>query len=158
MSGQLRGVHVFAILAVFFMVMFAVNGVFIWRAVTTFPGEEVEKSYLQGLDYNATLEQRAAQSELGWDVEIGVDPSNAERLFVRVVDRAGSPVGNLDLNVRQRRYGGAGESAYALKSVEPGAYAATMPPMDGRAQIILEARRRGEEAVVFTAHKTLTLS
>lgn len=158
MPAQIRGIHVFGIIAGFFLITFSVNGVFIWRAVTTFPGEEVEKSYLQGLEYNNTLARRAAQSELGWGAEIGVDPANQERLLVRVMDSAGSPVGNLELNVRQRPYGQSRESSYALAYVEPGTYAAALPETEGRMQITIEARRRGEQDVVFTAHKTLTVS
>lgn len=158
MTGKLRGRHVFGIIAGFFLVTFAVNGVFIWRAVTTFPGEEVEKSYLQGVDYNSTLERRAAQSELGWGAEIGVDPAGGDRLLVRVMDRSGSPIGNLDLSVRQRAYGQSHESNYMLASIEPGTYAAALPDVEGRMQITVEARRRGEEDVVFTAHKTLNIS
>ena len=74
MRGEgLRGVHVFAGIAAFFGVMILIQVVFVIQAVRTFPGEEVEKSYVQGLDYNATLERRAAQKKLGWSAEAGAE-------------------------------------------------------------------------------------
>lgn len=158
MTKQLKGIHVFAIIAGFFLVTFSVNGIFIWRAVTTFPGEQVEKSYLQGLDYNRTLARKALQAELGWGAEIGVDPLDAGQLLVLVRDGAGSPVGNLELAVLQRAYGDSAEHRVLLRSVEPGSYAAPLAVDAKRVQLTVEARRRGEKDVVFVAHKTLSIS
>ena len=158
MTKQLKGIHVFAIIAGFFLVTFSVNGVFIWRAVTTFPGEQVEKSYLQGLDYNRTLARKASQAELGWGAEIGIDPSDAGQLLVRVKDDAGSPVGNLEVSVIQRAYGESAEQRFLLTSVEPGVYAAPLAANAKRVELTVKASRRGEREVVFVAHKTLSLS
>lgn len=156
MEKQLQGRHVFLIISSFFLVMFLVNGVFIWRAVATFPGEEVEKSYLQGIHYNETLEQRAIQAELGWGAEVGVDGQDGGQIMVRMLDQAGSPIGNLDLNVRQHKIGQSAAEAYALRSIAPGVYAAALPEGSaGRLEFVVEARRRGEDDLIFTAHKTL---
>lgn len=158
MIRQIKGIHVLGTIAGFFLVTFSVNGVFIWRAVSTFPGEEVEKSYLQGLDYNRTLARKEAQEALGWGAEIGVDPARADQLLVRVKDGAGSPVGNLELAVLQRAYGESAEHRFDLTFVEPGAYAAPLTVDARRVQVTVEARRRGESDVVFVAHKTLSIS
>lgn len=159
MEKQLSARHVFLILSGFFAVMFAVNGVFIWRAVATFPGEEVEKSYLQGVNYNQTLAQRAVQAELGWGAEVGVDSEAGGQLLVRMLDQTGSPIGNLDVNVRQHRIGQSAAATMDLKTVAPGVYAAALPRGSaGRMEFVVEARRRGEEEVIFTAHKTLVVS
>ena len=56
---ELKGWHVLLILMAFFGVMFSVNGVFLYHAITSFPGEDVKKSYVQGLNYNDTLAVRA---------------------------------------------------------------------------------------------------
>ena len=158
MQGEIRGLHVLGIIAGFFLITFLVNGVFVWRAVTSFPGEEVEKSYLQGLDYNRTLEQREAQAALGWGAEIGVDPVRRDQLLVRITDDSGSPVGGLDLEVLQCPHGQTLESRYSLESVKPGLYAAIMPVTHGRMQVVVEARRSEEDEVIFTANKTLVVS
>ncbi len=69
-KGMLTGRHVLLMVIAFFGVMIFANVIFIRAAVRTFPGVSEEKSYLQGLHYNDTIAQRAAQSQLGWNVEI----------------------------------------------------------------------------------------
>ena len=79
---ELKGWHVLLIMLGFFGVMFAVNGVFLYHAITSFPGEDVKKSYVQGLNYNQTLSARASQADLGWRAEAGLrDGTIAFRLF-----------------------------------------------------------------------------
>ncbi|MEO1305623.1 MAG: FixH family protein, partial [Pseudomonadota bacterium] len=78
----LKGWHVLLIMLGFFGIMFAVNGVFLYHAITSFPGEDIKKSYVQGLNYNDTLAVRAAQAELGWQAEAGLeDQTLVFRLF-----------------------------------------------------------------------------
>ncbi|MGE0407907.1 MAG: FixH family protein [Amphiplicatus sp.] len=62
----LKGWHVLAALLGFFFVVTAVNIYFIAAALRSFPGQEVEKSYLQGLHYNDQIEARLRQAALGW--------------------------------------------------------------------------------------------
>ena len=54
----------------FFGVVFAANAIFISFAVRSFPGEQEEKSYFQGLNYNDKIEARERQAELGWRAEV----------------------------------------------------------------------------------------
>jgi len=85
-KGQLKGWHALLWFASFFAFMFVVNGIFLWTAITTFPGEDVEKSYLTGLDYNREIERRAHQAEAGWGAEIGILTRDGQtRLHVRLV-------------------------------------------------------------------------
>ncbi|MEO1014405.1 MAG: FixH family protein [Pseudomonadota bacterium] len=72
MDGEFRitGRHVLGALIAFFAVIFIANGIFLTLALRSFPGEHVEKSYLQGLNYNETLARREAQAALGWRVSI----------------------------------------------------------------------------------------
>lgn len=74
-KGQLKGWHALLWFIGFFGFMFVVNGIFLWAAISSFPGEDVEKSYLTGLDYNQELARRAHQQEAGWMAEIGFTPS-----------------------------------------------------------------------------------
>ena len=62
----LRGWHVLAALLAFFGAVIAVNATFIALALGSFPGEDVRRSYLQGLQYNDTLAERRTQAALGW--------------------------------------------------------------------------------------------
>lgn len=85
----LKGWHVLLIMLGFFGVIFAVNGVFLYHAITSFPGEDVKKSYVQGLSYNNILAERAAQAELGWQAEAGLQNAN---MIVRLQDADGLPI------------------------------------------------------------------
>lgn len=89
---ELKGWHVLIMLLAFFGVMFAVNGVFLYHAITSFPGEDVKKSYVQGLNYNDTLAVRAQQAELGWRAEAGLKDST---LVFRLQDAQEEPLSNL---------------------------------------------------------------
>jgi len=66
----------------------SVNALFITKAVSSFTGEDVKKSYLQGLDYNTTIQTRSAQATLGWNVAANVvEASDQEQRFiVRISD------------------------------------------------------------------------
>jgi nitrogen fixation protein FixH len=57
-----------------FLVVAAVNGLFIYKATSTFSGLETERHYEKGLAYNKDLEMAKHQQELGWQVEAKVVP------------------------------------------------------------------------------------
>ncbi|MBY0568151.1 MAG: FixH family protein [Hyphomonadaceae bacterium] len=63
---RVRGWHVLASMLVFFGAIIAVNVAFAVIAVRSFPGEDVRRSYLQGIHYNDTLAQRRAETAVGW--------------------------------------------------------------------------------------------
>lgn len=90
-KGQLKGWHALLWFLGFFGFMFVVNGIFLWAAITSFPGEDVEKSYLTGLDYNQELARRAHQETAGWTAEIGLTPaSDGLELDTRLMKADGS--------------------------------------------------------------------
>lgn len=62
----LTGRHVLFGLLAFFGAVIAVNVAFAVAAVRSFPGEDVRRSYLQGLAYNDTLAHRREQAVRGW--------------------------------------------------------------------------------------------
>ena len=92
-KGQMKGWHALLWFIGFFGFMFAVNGIFLWTAITTFPGEDVEKSYLVGLDYNHELARRAHQTDAGWTAEIGLKgAAPGLTLRVRLTSKDGQPL------------------------------------------------------------------
>jgi nitrogen fixation protein FixH len=99
--GQLKGWHALLWFLGFFAFMFAVNGIFLWTAITTFPGEDTEKSYAVGLDYNQEIARRAHQTEAGWGAEIGLTGS-IPQLRVRLTQSNGDalPVTGTRLQLR----------------------------------------------------------
>jgi nitrogen fixation protein FixH len=84
MSKPLTGRHVLFGLLVIFGVVFAVNGIFIARAIETYPGEDVANPYLQGVDYNKTLAAHASQAAEGWKATIEAHRAGTSGLLVRV--------------------------------------------------------------------------
>lgn len=92
--NPVRGWHVLVLVVAFFAVTIGVNATFITLALRTHPGEDVPKSYLQGLSYNDTLARRHAQAELGWTARVNVV---GEELLIEVRDAAGQPVSGLVL-------------------------------------------------------------
>lgn len=62
------GWHTLATLVGFFGVIFTVNGIMTYIALSTFSGIETPNAYQFGRDYNQTLEAAAAQQALGWQV------------------------------------------------------------------------------------------
>jgi len=93
MIRTLTGRGVLLWLAGFFAVIFAVNVGFIVVSVDTFRGEDEQKPYLQGIEYNQTLARRAVQARLGWTADVTAEraPTGKVRVVVALRDRSGAP-------------------------------------------------------------------
>ena len=85
-TAPLTGRKVFAITAGFFGIIFAVNGLMAYKAVSTFPGVEVANGYIASQTFNA---EQAAQNGLGWVLEIAAGP---KALTLRFTGANGLPV------------------------------------------------------------------
>ena len=70
MNRPLTGRGVLIWLAGFFGLIFVTNIIFVTAAVKSFRGEDEQKPYLQGVEYNQTLSHRAQQVRLGWHASI----------------------------------------------------------------------------------------
>ena len=99
MSGEkiLTGRMVFLGFLAFFGVVFAVNAVFITAAVKSFRGEDVPRSYRQGIEYNKTLSNRELQAGAGWETAYNymTRSDGTREIIMRVTDAAGVPVNGL---------------------------------------------------------------
>ena len=63
----------------FFLVIFAVNGVFVYYATKTHTGVVTRHAYEKGLNYNKTIELANAQDELGIESRILIE--NGQIIF-----------------------------------------------------------------------------
>lgn len=127
---EITGAHVAWAMALFFGSVIAVNVVFTVLAVRSFPGEDVRRSYLQGLQYNDTLAERRIQAALGWRavVEQGVDATGAPQLLVRVAGADGEAISGLALTAELRRPVDARlDQQLAFAPAGAGVYAAPLP-------------------------------
>lgn len=69
MSRQLTGKHVLGIFIGAYVVIISVNLALAWSAVTTFPGLEVQNSYVASQGFNTRL---AEQRALGWQTRVEI--------------------------------------------------------------------------------------
>lgn len=96
---KIRGWHVLVAMMGFFGIVIAVNAVFLTLAVQSFPGEDVRKSYLQGLTYNQVIDDRRRQADLGWQAAANLVDN---RVLIRVTHNDDTPVSGLQLTGKLR--------------------------------------------------------
>lgn len=151
---ELKGWHVLLIMLAFFGVMFAVNGVFLYHAITSFPGEDVKKSYVQGLNYNDTLAARAAQAELGWQAEAGIEN---DQIIFRLHDADGQPLSAYSVIGELRRSATRDhDQAVTFASNYDGSYVTDAAHLQqGQWQLRITVLDETAETVLFNVDKTL---
>jgi nitrogen fixation protein FixH len=94
MTGRLTGRGVLIWLCAFFGIIFAANTYFIMVSSRTFRGEDEQKPYLQGVEFNQTLARRSEQESLGWKASITATrlADGHVRIEVTTRDRHGKAV------------------------------------------------------------------
>lgn len=128
-----------------FVIVAAVNGVFIYFASVSWTGLQTEDAYEKGLAYNATIDAAKAQEKLGWKASVSFDAlgENGGRLTVDLADRDGAPIDGASVHglaVRPTREGL--DQEINLAAVGRGRYAADIElPLPGVWDIKLSARR-----------------
>jgi nitrogen fixation protein FixH len=98
--GPINGRHVLFGFLVFFGIMFAVNGVFVYVATTTFSGISTDDAYRRGLRYNDAIFANKAIQASGWTHVTSLEGSRA---VVAVQHADGAPVSGLALHGRVGR-------------------------------------------------------
>ena len=84
----LTGWHVLAMFVAFFGVIIAVNAGLAWKAISTFPGLEVDNGYIASQSFDA---ERSAQRALNWTLAHGYD-AGARELRLTFTDAQGGAV------------------------------------------------------------------
>jgi len=127
---ELTGRHVLMMLLTFFGVMLAVNIYFTFAAVTSFRGEDVPRSYRQGLEYNKTLAARTLQNEMGWTARIN---KNESHIILAFQDIEGQPINNLNIEAKLRHpVDTARDIPLVFQQDGKGRYAARATPLQGK--------------------------
>ncbi|WP_340691670.1 FixH family protein [Hyphomonas sp.] len=125
----LKGHHVLFWLMGFFGLMFVVNGVFLWAALSSFPGEDVRHSYLQGLQFNQTIVSLKHQKEMAWKAELGlIEAPDGDVLIARILDADGLALPSRNVTVELRR--AATQDSDIILDMQPvgsGEYRAALP-------------------------------
>lgn len=92
-DGALSGRHVLLMLLAFFGVIFAVNAVFLFKALSTHTGVVAVEPYRKGLAYNDRIAADAQQSGLGWHDTVAV--ARDGRITLNLVQQSGDRVDGL---------------------------------------------------------------
>lgn len=101
---ELRGVHVLIAMIMFFGVTIGVNIAFATLAIRSFPGEDAQRPYQQGLHYNQTIKAREAQAKLGWRIAPALtEVDHGAVLTLTAIDAANQPLADLDVQGTLRR-------------------------------------------------------
>lgn len=128
----------------FFGVIAAVNGVFMYLALSTWPGLTTLDSYKKGIVYNRTLDDAAAQQRLGWDSAVALSGDGI--LMISMNDRYGAALsGALASAVMTRPLGDEAALPVDLSEAQAGQYLGDFnAPMAGRWIAEITVRRGGD--------------
>lgn len=138
MRTPLTGRHVLAMIVAFFLVIFAVNGVFVYVSLQSHPGVISDNAYRKGLDHNRTLDHAARQTARGWTALVVIADGRVE---VRLTDRTGAALTGLSVRGEARRQvHDRSDTELTLSETAPGRYAAVGANLSpGRWELILNA-------------------
>ncbi len=153
-GARLTGAKVLLMLIGFFGLVFAVNGLLAYDAVSTFRGEVEAHPYEDGLAYNGQIAAAQAQAQRGWKVDVQIDPAGPRAAFrdaegravegLAVTGRWGAPADKTRDRVFSMREAGPGD--YVAQGASAGA---------GVWDLELEAKRGAQ--TLFRSHNRVTL-
>jgi nitrogen fixation protein FixH len=159
MENRLTGRHVLLILFSFFGIVFAVNGIFLYAALSTKPGEETGASYEAGVHYNSLLAGERAQAALGWHHKVQIATGSKLRLMVS--DAENAPVPGLNISAAIERPATAkGERALDFKEKDAGVYEASIDGLEAGSWVVSftgQKGRAGGEPAIYRGKERLWL-
>lgn len=159
MRQRLTGGGVLLWLIGFFGVIVAINVYFITMSITTFRGEDEQKPYLQGIEYNQTLARRAEQEKLNWSATISANrlTTGAVRVTVTIANALGHPQTQVKLSGELRHPADENrDRAISLHEVGGGRYQADIKGVSpGAWDVIVESASKNQP---FEAERRLWVS
>jgi nitrogen fixation protein FixH len=129
-----------------FGVVFAVNGLMAYYAISTFRGDADPSPYEHGLAYDKDIAAAKAQAALGWQVSehFARDAEGEATIEVRMLDASGAPVAGLDVKTSFDSPADAKlDQSVALTETAAGVYSGRLKAGRGQWDVDLEAARDG---------------
>lgn len=83
------------VIIIFFLVVFAANGVLVYLSQSTWNGLITEDAYNKGVTFNQALQAQRQQEALGWQVRVATGKlvsGQQARLLLTLLDREGHPL------------------------------------------------------------------
>ena len=155
---ELTGRAVLFWLLGFFGLIFAVNGIMVKAATSTFAGLETGSSYKAGLQFKQEMQSAERQATLHWRVEgkLTRDKAGDAVLDITVRDDKGLAVAGLSGTARLAHPATARlDHTLALEPKDAGALRGTVAALPGQWELILDLERGGER--VFRSRSRVTL-
>lgn len=151
----LTGRHVIFTTLGIFTVVGGVNAFMVTKAVTTFRGEDIKKSFRQGLAYNETLNRRAQQRASGWTANLTTMDDNTIQLAI--IDSGEIPVRGLTITGLVKHPTDTGfDIALAFTPLENGSYSAHIET-EKRGKRWLVTKAIGDGGFVFETRNEIWL-
>ena len=156
MRHEISGRTVLLWLVPFFGVILIANAWFVTLSMRTFHGEDRQRPYQQGLEFNETLAARAQQKEAGWKAELGVrNGPTVLTLLLTVRKPDGAPLEGLKLSgVLRHPADTFRDIRFSLKQTGPGLYEAAIRDAGrGRRDAVI----RSDSGVPFETERRIWL-
>lgn len=143
---ELKGVHVLAITVGFFGIIIAVNSLMAFKAISTFPGLEVENSYDASQSFDSDMKKQIA---LGWTLKPVYDQTRKE-IELAFTDAKGQTVQPADLKVLVARTTEENDDSYPKFLAKAGVYVAEADLKPGKWMLHVEAH--AADGTLFHQH------
>ena len=127
----------------FFGVMLIANIVFVWFALSTHTGIQVENAYDKGANYNQILEQARERELLGWQVDLDIEE---HLILIALFDKAGNPIENAEIDVFLFSPRSANnDQVLMVQKLDGGQFSAPYPSeLDGQWELRLTVKNEGK--------------
>jgi len=155
---ELTGRVVLAWLIAFFGVVFAINGIMVRAATSTFGGVETQSSYKAGLQFEQEAARAHVQDDLHWRVDghVARNATGDAALDVSVRDASGKPVGGITAEARLAHPADERlDRDIVLSSSGVGVFRGSAEAQAGRWDLIVDLYRSGER--VFRSRSEILL-
>ena len=153
---RLDGRHVLFGMIGFFLVIFGVNGVFLYSALSTHTGIVASEPYRKGLAYNERIAADEQQTERGWSQDMTIVPDG--RLALHLTDKNKDPIGTLAITARVGRPATANfDRQMKLTETTPGNYAADLGKLAEGSWIVAIEARDGDDKPIYRSRRRVWL-
>lgn len=142
----------------FFGVVFAVNGVLVHAATSTFRGMETGSSYKAGLMFKEEVESAVRQNSLNWHVggHLSRDGSGETRLDLSVADAKGTPLAGLTAVAHLAHPADAHlDQTFELSRTAAGAFHGTVSASPGQWELTVDLSRGADR--LFRSRSRVTV-
>jgi nitrogen fixation protein FixH len=157
-APELTGRSVLIWLVAFFGVVFAVNGVLVRAAISTFGGVETTSPYQAGLQFEQDIAMAQRQDALHWQVsgKLRRDGDGLAVLDIVARDERGAPIAGLIANARLTHPADERlDHAIPVRAVAAGAFHGQVEARPGQWELIVDLFR-GEQRL-FRSRSRVTL-